>query len=70
MIAEPSDWAFWLILGLLVFLMLLPMLRRQRLALARANLTGEGSRASNSRGGGQADLLSFPDRDRQRRAGG
>jgi len=28
MIGEPPAWAFWLILGLLAFLMLLPMLRR------------------------------------------
>jgi len=27
MIGEPSDWAFWVILGLLGVLMLLPMLR-------------------------------------------
>ena len=38
-------------------------------ALARANLTGEGSPASSSWRGGQADLLLFPGRDRQRRVG-
>jgi len=28
MIGEPPEWAFWLIVALLAFLMLLPMLKR------------------------------------------